>query len=327
MNENFNKIKRSEYVSDAYRVTRIPVFDLVGQESNPNSQTIDAFKALQVSIFNNGYVTSIQGVVNPKYNEDYDKKETMTDYEKICAVIQGGSGDSKSAGGEFATQVSDNSIREHFKYRIVDGQQRSSIVRLGTKYFMEDDKAEQKSIDWSNGKNIPEDPGKEMLKYLAWREDFCLPVTLLRENDEVALMSTTVLMNQARGEHSLDSTKDIVYTLINIVGKSEGWVAKNLFLDVDSVKKLNQLSGLKSAYSNINNTDLAWNPETDNAYIRKQNSYLNREASKYVNQYLIDHPDIDSGKDRDIGDIKEFAESLGWDREAALKIKQTAEKK
>ena len=75
MNENFNKIKRSEYVSDAYNVTRIPVFDLVGQESNPNSQTIDAFKALQVSIFNNGYVTSIQGVVNPKYNEDYDKKE------------------------------------------------------------------------------------------------------------------------------------------------------------------------------------------------------------------------------------------------------------
>ena len=166
-----------------------------------------------------------------------------------------------------------------------------------------------------------------MLKYLAWREGFCLPVTLLRENDEVALMSTTVLMNQARGEHSLDSTKDIVYTLINIVGKSEEWVAKNLFLDVDSVKKLNQLSGLKSAYSNINNTDLAWNPETDNAYIRKQNSYLNREASKYVNQYLIDHPDIDSGKDRDIGDIKEFAESLGWDSESALKIKQTAEKK
>jgi len=95
-----------------------------------------------------------------------------------------------------------------------------------------------------------------------------------------------------------------------------------LFLDIESVKRMTQLSGLKSAYDNLSETDLAWNPETEESYKRKMNAYLNREAAKYVQAYLAAHPEIDH-RGRDIGDIKDYAESLGWDRAAAERVRQS----
>lgn len=325
MFKSMENIAKSSFHSPTYQVQRISIFDIIGQRANPNSMSSKSFAALQTSIFNTGYSFPILVVSNPSYKEGNEFQ--MDEYQRINAVIEGGKDDSKSGVGNkeimFATQVSDEKIRELFAYQIADGQQRSSIIRLGTKYFIEDEENEQKAKKWSEGKDIPYDPGKEMLKYLAWRENFTIPCVVLTGFDEVQLMSVTVLMNQARGSHGLDSMKDIVYNLINVAGMSEDWVARNLFLDLDSVKRMTQLSGLKSAYDNLSSTDLAWNPETDNSYQRKMNSYLNREASKYVSSYLAANPDTESGKSRDIGDIKDYAESLGWDRAAAERVKQS----
>lgn len=321
----FDNIKRSDFVSPTYKVERISIFDIIGQRSNPNSMSSKSFAALQTSIYNTGYSFPILVVENPSYKPEREKE--LGKKERIEAVIEGGKDDHKSGVGSedivFATQVSDESIREMFKYQIADGQQRSSVIRLGTKYFMDDPARERKAEEWSRGENIPTDPGKEMLKYLAWREGFTIPCVVLKGKTEVELMSVTVLMNQARGSHGLDSMKDIVYNLINVAGMSEEWVARNLYLDIDSIKRMTQLSGLKSAYDNLNEADLAWNPESDHSYERKQNAYLNREASKYVEKYLKEHPEVDQGERRDIGNIQEYAQSLGWDREAALKVKQS----
>lgn len=320
-------IKQSNFESPTYEVDKISIFDIIGQRSNPNSMSSKSFSALQTSIYNSGYSIPILVVSNPTYDEDSYNKLGQAD--RIDAVIEGGADDDKSGVGSdntFATQVSDESIREMFPYQIADGQQRSSVIRLGTKYFIEDSKYEEKAEKWANGQEIPEDPGKEMLKYLAWRENFTIPCVVLQGKSETDLMSVTVLMNQARGAHGLDSMKDIVSNLINVAGMSENWIARNLFLDVDSIKRMTQLSGLKSAYDNIDDTDMAWNPEEDGSYERKKNAYLNREASKFVNQYLEENPDADQGARRDIGDIQKYAESLGWDKEAALKLKQSEAK-
>lgn len=318
------RIKRSNFISPTYTVNKLSIFEIVGQRANPNSMSSKSFSALQTSIFNTGYSFPILVVENPSYKEE--KAREIDEYQRINLVIEGGTDDAKSGVGSgdiFATQVSDESLRELFTYQIADGQQRSSIVRLGTKYFLDDENKEAKAAAWAEGKDIPTDPGKEMLKYIAWREDFTIPCVVLTGKSEVELMSVTVLMNQARGSHGLDSMKDIVYNLINVAGMSEEWVSRNLYLDVESVKRMTQLSGLKSAYDNMDMTDLAWNPEEDGSYQRKTDAYLNREASKYVSVYLAENPDTDAGKSRDIGDIKDYAESLGWDREAALRVKQS----
>jgi hypothetical protein len=318
-----HNITRSKFNSPTYKTQKISVFDVVSQSSNPNSMSSKTFSALQISILNVGYAMPVTVTLNPLYKENHEIN--LTDYQKICSVIEGNNDDAKSGiGGEavFATQVSDEKIREYFKYELTDGQQRSSVVRLGTKYFMEDPDGEIKANDWFNGKNIPNDPGKEMLKYLAWREDFSIPCVVLKDLDDVKRMSVTVLMNQARGSHSLSSMKDIVYNLINVAGMSKEWVARNLFLDISSIDRMVQLKGLKSAFNNIDDTDLAWSPENDKSYIRKTNAYLNREASKFVTQYLEMHPDTEAGQNRDIGDIQDYATSLGWSRDDAMKVKQ-----
>lgn len=322
--KELGNISRSNFTSPTYNVQSINISDIVSQFINPNTMSSKSFSALQISIFNTGFSFPVVVVKNPVYDES--TKGAMTGYEKVCAVIEGGKGDAKSAVGSettYATQVSDEELRAHYEYRLADGQQRSSTIRLGTKYFFEDPKREDKAKDWSEGKNIPEDAGKEMLKYLAWRENFTIPCVVLEGFNEQQLMSVTVLMNQARGSHGLDSMKDIVSDLVNVCNMSEEWIAKNLFLDIESVRRMTQLSGMKSAFDNMNEADLSWDPYKDDSMKRKINTYLNREAGKYVKAYLEANPDCESGQNRDIGDIQEYAISLGWDREAAKKLKQS----
>lgn len=189
---NIKEMKDSGFNSPVYGVKKIKVWDIVGQSVNPNSLTGKAFAALTQSIFNQGYAMSITCQENPIYNEDAD---TLPVYEKIKLVIEGGDNDAKSGGGEYATQVSDENIREMFKVQIVDGQQRSSVVRMGTKYFLEDPNIEEKVARWEKGEDIPEKPGEEMLKFIAWREDFSLPCAILSGKSDAELMSATILMN------------------------------------------------------------------------------------------------------------------------------------
>lgn len=304
---------KSEFVSPVYGVRKIPVWDIVGQSVNPNSLTGKAFAALQQSIFNQGYAMSITCQENPIYNPNSD---VLPVHEKIKLVIEGGDEDAKSGGGEYATQVSDESIREMFKIQIVDGQQRSSVVRMGTKYFLEDPNIEAKVEKWSKGEGIPEKPGPEMLKYIAWREDFCLPCAVLYGKTESELMSATILMNTARGSHSLDSMKDIVYNLINVAGMSVEWVSQNLYLDIESIKRMQQLSGLKAAMNDIDDCDMSWSPEKDDSYKRKMTAYLTREATKFIEVYKSKHPDSEIPT---TGTAIEIAIELGFDQEAIMK--------
>lgn len=325
MNELVKNVVKSEFQSPIYNVKRVPVWDLVSQQFNPNSLNSKSFAALQISIFNQGYCMCITACENQLYDETVASK--LTPFERIKMHIEGAENDAKSGSvtGDlaYATQISDADMRKVFKMEIVDGAQRSGVIRMGTYLFMQKSEAEQQKMasEWAAGQNIPEDAGKTMLMYLAWRENFSIPCSVLVGKSDAEKMSATILFNTARGSHSLDSMKDIVANLINVAGMSEEWVAKNLFLDLESVKRMTQLSGLKQAYDNIDAADLSWNPFEDESYERKTTSYLNREAAKYVQNYLKSHPDANN-QARDMGDIITYAESLGWNKSAAEAVFQ-----
>ena len=130
-----------------------------------------------------------------------------------------------------------------------------------------------------------------------------------------------VLFGQsARGEHSLDSVREIVYQLRNQAGMSEEWIAQNLFLDLEAVKRMQMISGLKASMSDIDDADMAWSPEADESYQRKEEAYLSREATKFVGEYEAANPDwvLPTGKT-----IIDVAIDLGWDVEAAKKVKRS----
>ena len=304
-------LPNSEFTSPVYEVKRIPVWDIVGQSVNPNTLTGKAFAALTQSIFNQGYAMSITCQENSIYDPESD---TMPVYEKIKLVIEGGENDARSAGGEYATQVSDESIRKMFKIQIVDGQQRSSVLRVGTKLCMEDNLLAEKAEQWKNGNSIPEKPGDEMLKYIAWREGFSIPCAILRGKTDAELMSATILMNTARGSHSLDSMKDIVYNLINVAGMSEEWVSRNLFLDMESIKRMQQLSGLKASMQDVDDCSMGWNPDEDDSYGRKVISLLTREAAKWVELYRQENSDNKEKLDAipETGTAVEIAKTVGF---------------
>ena len=298
-----------DFTSPAYKIKKINITDIIAQKINPNSMTGKSFNALQQSIFNTGYTIPIVVIENENYKGEPD----ISNLEKLNLAIFGSKKDVRSGYGkdEFATAVSNEDIRKMFKYRVVDGQQRSSVVRLGTKYYIED---KEDGSKWRDKSKWPENPGREMLKFIAYRENFTIPCVVLKGYNEIELLSTTILMNSARGSHRFETIKDIVYDLVNVSGMSEDWVSKNLFLDKDSVKRIIQLKGLKSAFDDIDNCDLAWNPETDSTYIKKLKWYLRREAMLFLRDYMS-KDEIKSLKE----DPRDVAEKLGWNRELAEK--------
>lgn len=273
-------MKTSTFKSPAYEVTRVNIDDLVSQKSNPNQMSGKSWDALQTSIFNSGYTFPVIAATNMEYDpstEGMPKPDLVEhkDDESIAVT--------NTEGG---MQVADEDIAKFFRYRLIDGAHRSQIIRLGKYYF---DNGNDYSDDWAEGKNIPDSPGVKMLAYLAWRENFTIPC-VIRDIDATQQMSEEILHNTARGAHSLDSMKDIVYNLINVAGMSEEWVSRNLYLDLESIKRMQQLSGLKASMSDIDDCDMAWDPTKDSSYQRKMTAYLIREATTYIENYKKDHP-------------------------------------
>jgi hypothetical protein len=268
-------MKKSNFVSPAYNVQRIPIDDLVSQRANPNSMTGKSWEALQQSIFNTGYTFPVVA----SNNADYDPSTEGMDRPNLLDVSDGEQ--TFTTSGKVGTQVSDDEVAKFFPKRLIDGSHRTQIVRQG-KYWFEN--GHDHSDDWFEGKSIPERPGLDMLAFLAWREGFSVPGVLL-DIDETKQMSAEILHNTARGSHSLDSMKDIVYNLINVAGMSEEWVAQNLYLDLESIKRMQQLSGLKAAMNDIDDADMAWSPEKDQSYQRKMTAYLIREATNFIEAY------------------------------------------
>lgn len=302
MNQEF----ASNFVSPAYGVKRVHIHDLVSQKVNPNSMTGKSFDALQTSILNTGYTFPVIAALNLEYDEATAGKPKPD-------LIEHSDGEqTHTDAGKIGTQVSDDDVASYFKYRLIDGSHRTQVVRLGTWHF---ENGHDDSENWSKGLNIPTTPGVKMLSYIAWRENFSIPCALL-ELDETEQMSAEILHNTARGSHSLDSMKDIVYTLVNVAGMSEDWVSRNLFLDLESIKRMQQLSGLKASMSDIDDTDLAWSPEKDNSYQRKLDSFLMREATKFIQIYKAEN----EGKEvPTVGSAVEIALQLGFDKEEVMK--------
>ena len=304
-------MKISNFVSPAYGVIKMPIDDLVSQKANPNSMTGKSWDALQQSIYNTGYSFPVIAAANA----DYDPSTEGQQKPDLIEVSDGESTFTDS--GKVGTQVSDEKVASYFKYRLIDGSHRTQVIRLG-KYWFEH--GYDGSDQWAEGNDIPERPGKKMLSYIAWRENFTIPVVLL-DIDETKQMSAEILHNTARGSHSLDSMKDIVYNLINIAGMSEEWVSQNLYLDLESIKRIQQLSGLKAAMSDIDNASMAWNPDDDDSFGRKTISYLTREAIKFIELYRAKHAD-DSAALNSIpqtGSAIDMALAIGFDNTEAWK--------
>jgi len=297
---------KSNFISPAYGVQRINIDDLVSQKANPNSMTGKSWDALQQSIFNSGYTFPVI-IAN---NNEYDP---LTEGKEKPSLIELSDGESSfTSAGKVGTQVSNDEIASYYRYRLIDGSHRTQVIRLGTHYF---NNGYDDSDNWSKGINIPEKPGIPMLAYLSWRENFSIPAVLL-DMDETQQMSAEILHNTARGSHSLDSMRDIVYNLINVAGMSEEWVSANLYLDLSSIKRMQQLSGLKASFQDIDAADMCWTPESDDSYRRKMTAYLTREATKFIEIYRSEHPDeiIPTS-----GTSLEIALSLGFDQQEIMK--------
>lgn len=304
-------MKESLFNSPAYSVKKIPIDEIVSQKSNPNQMTGKSWQALQISVYNTGYTFPV--IVAE--NSDYDPAtEGMV---KPSLIEHTDNSDDVITNTEAGMQVADDEVAKFFKYRLIDGAHRSQLIRQG-KYWFEN--GYDHSDDWYDGANIPTEAGNEMLAYLAWRENFTIPCVVL-ELDSTSQMSAEILHNTAKGAHSLDSMKDIVNNLINVAGMSAEWVSKNLFLDIDSIKRMQQLSGLKASFADdLDNADIAWSPEEDDSYKRKLEAYISREASKYIAEYKAAHPDEEIDN---TGSVVDIAMRIGFDLEAAKDHKVT----
>lgn len=297
-------MKVSNFKSPVYDVVAIDIDDIVSQKTNPNQMTAKSWDALQQSINNGGYVAPVQIAPNAEYDP------TTHGLPRPSLIEHTDNHETAVTNSEGGMQVADDEIGKYFKYRLIDGAHRSQIVRLGKYYF---ENGYDHSDEWAEGKHIPEKPSYEMLAYLAWRENFKMPCVIL-DVDSTTQMSIEILMNTARGAHSLDSMKDIVYNLINVAGMSEEWVSQNLYLDLESIKRMQQLSGLKASMNDIDSADLAWTPESDDAYGRKLTAFLSKEAGKFINNYKSEHPDAEIPA----GDAITVAIDLGFDKERVM---------
>ena len=298
-------MKTSNFTSPAYGVQRIKIEDLVSQKANPNSMTGKSFDALQQSIYNTGYTFPVIAAINAEYDP------ATAGMEKPSLIEMSDGESSFTSAGKVGTQVSDDEVAKFFPFRLIDGSHRTQVIRLGTHYF---NNGYDDSDNWAEGNNIPEKPGIKMLAYLAWRENFSIPCVVL-DIDETTQMSAEILHNTARGSHSLDSMKDIVYSLINVAGMSEQWVAQNLYLDLESIKRMQQQYGLKAAMNDIDDCDMAWTPEKDDSYKRKMTAFLTREATKYIENYRTEHPDAEIPS---TGTAIDIALELGFEQETVM---------
>ena len=321
---------KAEFESPSYRVQRVPIWEVCAQRSNPNRHTRDSFHSLIQSLSNSGVTFPIIIADNPLYDPNLEQK---TEVELLRMSIQGNEESSRSEIGSmaFAADMPDTEQRKFYPREVTDGNTRKTALALGTLYFHDavnglvDARwaAEVRPELWAKGEGIPQRPGEAMLAYIAWREEFTIPAVMINYHSHADQLSSEILHNSSKGQHSLDGMRDILNHLVSEAGMKEDWISQHLFIPVEAIRRVTQLSGIKSAYSDLDSASLAWNPEDDNSYERKMNSYLNREASNYVNIYLGEHPEVDSGERGDIGQIQDFAVKLGWDRDDAIRVRKS----
>lgn len=295
----------STFKSPAENIVRMDINDIVSQKVNPNSHDLQSWQKLQRSIMNTGFVFPV--LVGP--NDDYDES---TKGQERPSLIDNSDGESTNANGlKIGTQVSNDQIAKFYPYRLIDGSHRSQVIRLGTHYF---NNGFDFSDDWADGRKIPKNPGDTMLAYIAWRENFTIPVVVLHQTN-TEQMSTEILMNAAHGNQSLDGEKELVKRMLKN-GKTKEWIVENLGIDVDVVDRTESQTGIKAEYNDLTHTSKAWDSEEDNTYERKLTAYLIRKSTSYIYLYEQEHPDWEN---KGIGTSIDIAEEIGFDVEQAKK--------
>jgi len=78
------------------------------------------------------------------------------------------------------------------------------------------------------------------------RENGMLPVVAI-DKEIGERMASTIRHNRARGTHNIDLMSNIVVELVEM-GKSDGWIAKHLGMDVDELLRLKQITGLAALF-------------------------------------------------------------------------------
>ena len=78
------------------------------------------------------------------------------------------------------------------------------------------------------------------------RENGMLPVVVI-DKEIGERMASTIRHNRARGTHNIDLMSNIVVELVEM-GKSDGWIAKHLGMDVDELLRLKQITGLAALF-------------------------------------------------------------------------------
>lgn len=91
-----------------------------------------------------------------------------------------------------------------------------------------------------------------------WLDIEQVPIVVL-EHDISKRMAATIQFNKARGVHQVDLDADVVRSLLE-QGMSEEEVAKHLGLDLDTVLRYKQMTGIIDLFKNVDYTP-SWEVE------------------------------------------------------------------
>lgn len=263
------------FLDPAYICIPISCEDIVPQATNPNYQSSKAFSALQTSILNTGMVFPVEVAKNPLYDPS-----TKGLPKPKCF-----------SGGQDIVDVRDPELRKFYPYMVVDGTHRLLAVLYGSPmYSYLNETASQKIYQRTHG---------------------YIPCTVLEGKTEQELMSATILMNSARGDHDLMEIKDIVADMCRS-GMSDQWIAQNLFLEKEAITRFKQLSGMRSAFNNENNISDAWDPVKDRNDERRAKIDLALAARRYVRKYRLLAGFESTSSSDDATDIISAAKNIGW---------------
>ena len=93
-----------------------------------------------------------------------------------------------------------------------------------------------------------------------WLDIEQVPIVVL-EHDISKRMAATIQFNKARGVHQVDLDADVVRSLLE-QGMSEDEVAKHLGLDLDTVLRYKQMTGIIDLFKNVDYTP-SWEVSED----------------------------------------------------------------
>lgn len=90
------------------------------------------------------------------------------------------------------------------------------------------------------------------------RENNLLPCVVL-DKDLGDRMASTIRHNRARGTHNIDLMSNIVTEMVEM-GKSDGWIMRNIGMSADELLRLKQVTGLAALFTNAEFSK-SWVPE------------------------------------------------------------------